>query len=108
IAAPLSYSCFHFRTATTVSSLSRMLVQKFDDGVLAEIDLEALHFDLDLLQRKTFRDLYPLELSGDVRRRPFVDPRMALGIAVARSIDRHLFILKSARTPPPPDVVPPN
>jgi len=28
-------------------SLPHVLVQKFDDGVLAEIDLEALHLDLD-------------------------------------------------------------
>jgi len=31
----------------------RILIQKFDDGVLAEIDVEALHLDLDLARCET-------------------------------------------------------
>ena len=43
-----------------------MLVEKSNDGILAENDLEALHFCLNLLRRKAFRDLNPPELGDDI------------------------------------------
>jgi hypothetical protein len=42
-------------------------IQIFDDGVLAEIDLEALHLDLDLARRQALPDLYPAVLGDNVR-----------------------------------------
>ena len=78
-----------------------MLVEKSDDRVLAEIDLEALHFDLDLLRRKAFLDLNPPELGDNMRRRPL----MTVGIPVARSIDRHPLVLKSDISSSTQDIV---
>ena len=43
-----------------------MLIQKFDDGVLAEIDVEALHLDLHLARREALLDLYPAEFGDNV------------------------------------------
>ena len=40
----------------------RMLIQKFDDGVLTEIDLEALHLDLDLARCEALLGIYPAKL----------------------------------------------
>jgi len=77
----------------------RMLIQKFDDGFLTEIYLEALHLDLDLARCEALLGLYPAELRNNMCRRPLIDPRVALGIVVTRSIDGHLLVLKSDRSP---------
>ena len=79
---------------TPYISRTSMLIQKFDDGILAEIDVEALHLDLHLARREALLDLYPAEFGDNVRRRPLVDPRVALGVTVARSIDGHRFYSK--------------
>jgi hypothetical protein len=67
-------------------SLVRMLIEKFYDGVLTEIDLKAILLDLDLLWCEASFDFYPPELRGYVRRRSDIDPQVPLGIAIARSI----------------------
>src|SRR5262249_40099083 len=61
-------------TTTTVASLARVLIQKFDDVILARVHFEPLHLDLDLPRCKAFLDLYPVKLSDHVRWRPRIDP----------------------------------
>jgi hypothetical protein len=72
-----------------------MVIQKFDDGVLPEIELKTLHLDIDLARGEALLGIYPTELGDNMGRRPLSDPRMPLGIAIARAIDGHLVLLKS-------------
>ena len=61
------------QTALTTTSVG-VLIEKFYDGVLAEIDLEALHLNLDLARRQALLGRYPLEFGDNVLRRPIDDP----------------------------------
>jgi len=74
-----------------------MFVQKFYDGVLTEIDLEAVFLDLNLLWCETPLDFYSPEFRDHVRLRPPLTPAALLGIAIVRSIDRHPLVLESDR-----------
>ena len=66
-------------TAAHTPSSTGMLIQKFDDGLLPKIDLEALYPDLNLALREPLFDLYPAQLGDNVRRRPLVDQKWRLG-----------------------------
>ena len=48
--------------------LARMRIQKFDDGILAKIDVEALHLDVNLARCKPPLGFYPSEFGDHVRR----------------------------------------
>jgi hypothetical protein len=70
-------------------SLTGMLIQKFDDGVLAEIDLEAVHLDFNLVRCKTPLDLCAMEFCREARLCPCTHPAALFGFAVPGSIYRH-------------------
>jgi hypothetical protein len=50
----------------TRALLLRMLIQKFDDGVLAQIDLDAVHLDFNFARRKAPLGLNAPKLGDDV------------------------------------------
>jgi hypothetical protein len=45
-----------------------MLIQKFDDRILAEVDFKALYLCLDLLRRKPLLDVNAPQRRDDMRR----------------------------------------
>jgi hypothetical protein len=45
-------------------SLYRLLIQKLDDGVLAEVHLEALYLNVNVIRRKPLLDFHPSQLRG--------------------------------------------
>jgi hypothetical protein len=52
------------RAARRARLLPRVLIQKFDDVILARVHLEPLHLDLDLPRCKALLDLNPVYLHG--------------------------------------------